>query len=54
MIKVGLGDNTAASDDNEFMNNIANDFLTIANTGKLNNHLTSLQRLLTMWCNVNN
>ena len=32
--KVGMGDNTTASDDDEFMNNIANNLTTLVHTAE--------------------
>lgn len=37
---VGIGDNTAVSDDDEFINSIVNNLTTFVNTGKCNSYLS--------------
>ena len=47
--KVGMGDDTRVSDDNEFMNDISSDLTFHVNNGEpIAIYLVSLQKLLTM------
>ena len=47
--KVGMGDDTRASDDNEFMNDISSELtFHVSNAEPIAIYLVSLQKLLTM------